>query len=173
MTTTQKTVTVVQGDYAVSSDPDVVMSTVLGSCVAVCLFDADAGVGGMNHFLLAGTKQASGDDLKYGVNAMELLINHLLRAGAKRHALAAKLFGGARMTDHSGDIGQSNARFARDFLQQEGIACLSHSLGGDMARRLQFTPATGAARQMQITGAAPEFIPTRSTKSSPADITLF
>jgi len=149
------------------------MSTVLGSCVAVCLFDTKAGVGGMNHFLLVGTKKAGGDDLKYGVNAMELLINHLLRIGAQRHALTAKLFGGARMTDHSRDIGQSNATFARDFLQQEGIQCLSESLGGDKARRLRFTPTTGAARQMQISGPAPEVVPVKRMKQIPADITLF
>ncbi|KQB95394.1 chemotaxis protein CheD [Loktanella sp. 1ANDIMAR09] len=173
MTFTQKMITIIQGDYAVSRDPAVVMSTVLGSCVAVCLYDAQAGVGGMNHFLLAGTGAARGNDLRYGVNAMELLINELLRAGAERHKLTAKLFGGARMTDHSRDIGQSNARFASDFLMQEGIPCLSKSLGGDQARRVQFTPTTGAARQMQIAGVAPEIIPEKPVAAPAPDITLF
>ena len=173
MTATRITVTVIQGDYAVSADPDVIMSTVLGSCVAVCLYDPFAQVGGMNHFLLAGSKQGSSDDLKYGVNAMELLINHLLRTGAQRHALIAKMFGGARMTDHSRDIGQSNVTFARDFLQQEGIKCLSESLGGDKARRLQFTPTTGAARQMQISGPAPDIDQVKRAPRLAADFTLF
>jgi chemotaxis protein CheD len=130
-------------------------------------------IGGMNHFLLAGTKKAYSDDLYSGVNAMELLINHLLRIGAQRHALTAKLFGGARMTGHSRAIGQSNATFARGSLQQEGIQCLSESLGGDKARRLRFTPTTGAARQMQISVPAPEVVPVKGMKRAPADITLF
>jgi chemotaxis protein CheD len=173
MTTTQKTVTIVQGDYAVSRDPAVVMSTVLGSCVAVCLFDPQAGVGGMNHFLLAGTGGVRSNDMRYGVNAMELLINELLRAGANRHNLSAKLFGGARMTDHARDIGKSNAAFASDFLAQEGIPCLSQSLGGDQARRVQFTPVTGAARQLQIAGVAPELVAEKPVAPRTPDITLF
>jgi chemotaxis protein CheD len=173
MTTASQTITVIQGDFAVSSDPNVIMSTVLGSCVAVCLFEPQAAVGGMNHFLLAGSNQTSSDDLKYGVNAMELLINRVLRAGGERRLLRAKLFGGARMTEHSRDIGQSNAVFARDFLDQEGIVCVSESLGGTQARRVQFTPSTGAARQMQVAGAAPEVSPPKRPVPSPADITLF
>ena len=173
MTTTPKVITIVQGDYAVSSDPAVVMSTVLGSCVSVCLFDIQAGVGGMNHFLLAGTGGTRSNDLRYGVNAMELLINELLQSGAERHKIAAKLFGGARMTDHARDIGQSNARFASDFLAQEGIPCLSQSLGGAQARRVQFTPVTGAARQLQIAGCAPDLIPEKPAVPQPPDITLF
>lgn len=148
------------------------MSTVLGSCVAVCLFDTNAGVGGMNHFLLASSDQAKTNDLKYGVNAMELLINRVLRAGGERAALQAKLFGGARMTDHSRDIGRSNADFALGFLEREGIPCVSQSLGGDKARRVQFTPTTGAARQLQISGPAPEVKPVAPV-APVADITLF
>lgn len=171
--TSTKTITVVQGDYAVSADPHVVMSTVLGSCVAVCLFDARAGVGGMNHFLLAGSGAAKSADLKYGVNAMELLINRVLRAGGERRNLQAKLFGGARMTDHSRDIGRSNADFALEFLEREGIPCVSQSLGGDKARRVQFTPSTGAARQLQIAGPAPEITESRKPPQPINDITLF
>lgn len=173
MTVVKKTVTVVQGEHAVSSDPNVVMSTVLGSCVAVCLFDVRARVGGMNHFLLAGTNESGSGDMRYGVNAMELLINRLLQAGAARHQLAAKLFGGASMTDHAGGIGQSNAAFARDFLQQESIPCISRSLGGELARRVQFTPSTGAARQLQIAGAAPEIVPVKKVLPPKQEITLF
>lgn len=173
MTTTQKSITIIQGDYAVSADPTVVMSTVLGSCIAVCLFDPRAAVGGMNHFLLAGSGTVRSDDLKYGVNAMELLINRLLRAGAERHMLQAKLFGGARMTDHSRDIGKSNAEFALEFLDREAIKCLSQSLGGTQARRIQFTPATGAARQLQVAGPAPDILPVKRAATVVEDITLF
>ncbi|MBQ2260636.1 MAG: chemotaxis protein CheD [Loktanella sp.] len=171
-TDTHLIVTVVQGDFAVSADPAVMMSSVLGSCVAVCLFDAQARVGGINHFLLASGGEADTADLKYGVNAMELLINTLLRAGADRRRLQAKLFGGARMTIHARDIGYSNAQFATGFLDRESIPCLSQSLGGTLARRIQFVPTTGAARQMQIAGVPPpEPVLVRPTPTP--DITLF
>lgn len=76
------------------------------------------------------------------------------------------------MTPHARDIGQSNALFAMDFLEREGIPCLSNSLGGIMARRVQFTPATGAARQMQIAG-GPKIETVVTRKKPVADITLF
>lgn len=173
MSGAEKTITIVQGDFAVSADRRVKMTTVLGSCVAVCLFDPKAGVGGMNHFLLAGTGSPRSDDLRYGVNAMELLINRLLHAGAERHQLRAKLFGGASMTDHGGNIGESNAAFAVDFVQQEGIPCLSQSLGGEKARRVQFTPSTGAARQLQISGNTLDLAAEKKVVTPPSDITLF
>ncbi|PUB18731.1 chemotaxis protein CheD [Yoonia sediminilitoris] len=171
-TNPQKTVTVVQGEYSVSADPAVVMSTVLGSCISVCLYDDVASVGGMNHFLLAGEKGSSSSDLKYGVNAMELLINKVLRAGGNRDNLKAKLFGGARMTTHARDIGQSNGIFAKEFLEREGIPCISQSIGGDMARRVQFVPTTGAARQLQVSGQAPDEVVKPQPKPVD-DITLF
>ncbi|WP_296375667.1 chemotaxis protein CheD [Yoonia sp.] len=149
------------------------MTTVLGSCVAVCLFDPKAGVGGMNHFLLATHGDAQNTDLKYGVNAMELLINKVLQAGASRQHLQAKLFGGARMTDHSRDIGDTNAKFSIAFLEREEIACTSKSLGGDKARRVQFHPFSGAARQMQISGLAPDVENPRPVPRPASDITLF
>lgn len=173
MTDQRKTITVVQGDYAVSGDPTVTLSTVLGSCIAVCLFDRQRQVGGMNHFLLATASDLASDDLKYGVNAMELLINKLLRLGVERHRLEAKLFGGARMTDHSRDIGASNARFAQDFLSKEGIPCLSSSLGGTKARRVQFIPTTGYARQLQIAGPPPAPELPKRTPRPQQEITLF
>ena len=173
MTNARQTIAIIQGDFAVSSDPNVVMSTVLGSCVAVCLFEPRAGIGGMNHFLLASSGSAESDDLKYGVNAMELLINRVLRAGGERSLLRAKLFGGARMTEHARDIGKSNASFARSFLEREAIHCVSESLGGERARRVQFVPSTGAARQMQVAGPGPEITPLARAAPSPTDITLF
>ena len=169
----QKTVTIVQGDYSVSSDPAVVMSTVLGSCIAVCLYDPFARIGGMNHFLLASAGEAKSDDLKYGVNAMELLINRVLRAGGDRTKLQAKVFGGARMTQHARDIGRTNAEFALEFLDREGIPCVSQSIGGDLARRVQFTPATGAARQLQIAGAGQVIEPVQRRVAPASEITLF
>src|SRR5262249_19029290 len=110
---------VVQGEFKVSTSPDVMLTTVLGSCVAACMRDPAAGVGGMNHFLLPGVLAGEGADLERGVHAMELLINALLQAGARRDRLEAKLFGGARMMKNLSDIGAKNSVFASEFLRQE------------------------------------------------------
>ncbi|MEO0398816.1 MAG: chemotaxis protein CheD [Pseudomonadota bacterium] len=149
----RKAIHVVQGDFAVSDDPEAMLTTVLGSCVATCLFDAEAGVGGMNHYLLPG-EQNTNHNVVYGVNAMELLINGLLKLGAQRGSIKAKLFGGASMINIGSSIGDKNIEFGRRFLRDEGIECVSESLGGMRARRVQFWPTTGRARQRQLTDVA-------------------
>ena len=141
---------VIQGEFAVTDDPFIVLTTILGSCVACCLHDPVSRVGGMNHFLLPGDESAGDDSLRYGVNSMELLINGLLRRGAQRDRLEAKLFGGARVLAGLSDVGSQNAAFARRFLKEEGIPCIGESLGGDQARRVRFSPTTGAARQLLL-----------------------
>jgi chemotaxis protein CheD len=139
---------VIQGEFHVSGDPDLMMTTILGSCVAACVRDPEARVGGMNHFLLPGE---NGDDgLRYGVQAMELLVNGLLRRGARRDRLEAKLFGGGRMFNGLADVGQQNAAFAERFLRDEGIRMAGGSLRGDRARRVQFWPVSGRARQILL-----------------------
>ena len=87
----------------------VALTTILGSCVAACMRDSRAGVGGMNHFLLPGALVGKAEGVERGVHAMELLINALLQAGAKRDRLEAKIFGGARMMKNLSDIGAKNA----------------------------------------------------------------
>ncbi|MES1199520.1 MAG: chemotaxis protein CheD [Pseudomonadota bacterium] len=141
---------VVQGEYAILDDANVVLSTILGSCVATCLYDPLARVGGMNHFLLPGEGAASGESMKYGVNAMELLINGMLQRGATRNRLEAKLFGGAHVIDNLNDIGAQNAAFAERFLRMESIRVIASSLGGVSARRVRFWPATGRASQLLL-----------------------
>lgn len=140
-------INLVQGEYAVSADASVALTTILGSCVAACMRDSRAGVGGMNHFLLPGALVGSADGVERGVHAMELLINELLKAGATRDRLEAKIFGGARMMKNLSDIGAKNASFATDFLRQEGIPVIGGSTGGEAARRIRFWPATGKAQQ--------------------------
>jgi chemotaxis protein CheD len=144
---------VIQGEFAVSDDPGVVLSTILGSCVAACMHDAEAGVGGMNHFLLPGGRQAKPgpDARRYGVQSMELLLNALYRMGARRERLQVKLFGGARMVEGLSDIGLQNAVFAEQFLEDEGIRHIGGSLKGQQARRVQFWPVSGRVRQMALT----------------------
>lgn len=145
---------ILQGEHRISSNPDDVLSTVLGSCIAACLWDPEAGVGGMNHFLLPDGPGEDATSLRYGLHAMELLINGLLRAGAERHALRAKLFGGAHLLPHLPDIGGRNYRFACNFLQREGISLIGGSVGGSRGRRIRFWPTQGRAIQMLLPPAA-------------------
>ena len=173
----ERTTYLVQGEFRVSCDAQESLSTVLGSCVAVCLWDPGGRMGGMNHFLLpAAPGQADAKTLRYGAHAMEMLINELLKLGARRRALQAKLFGGANVTDVLGPIGQSNADFAVNYLRTEDIPCIAKSLGGTQARRIVFRPSTGHVRQLIIQDAAPEVrpAPPPSRKpQGPQDVILF
>jgi chemotaxis protein CheD len=143
---------VVQGERFVTDDPSLVLTTILGSCVAACLRDPLASVGGMNHFLLPGDsgQRSDGESVRYGVHAMELLVNDLLARGARRDRLEGKLFGGARLIEGLTDVGALNAEFAEHFLRREGIAHVGGSLRGEHGRRIQFWPVTGRARQVLL-----------------------
>jgi len=151
-----KRISLVQGEYKVSADPNVVFSTLLGSCVGACIRDPIAGVGGMNHFLLPGSDAAIGspESERAGVHLMELLVNGLMRHGAHRDRLEAKIFGGARMMRGLSDIGKKNADFAKRFLSYEGIRIVGSDLGGERGRRLHFWPVSGRALQSYIAGVA-------------------
>jgi len=138
---------IIQGEYAASAEPGWVITTMLGSCVAACLWDPTARIGGMNHILLADGTGSASRASSYGVNAMELLINAIIKHGGEKRRLEAKLFGGAQMLGGASDIGRSNAKFAEEFLAAEGIALRAASLGGTRARRIRFWPATGRALQ--------------------------
>ena len=152
----EKKIHIVQGEQYVDDNPNTVLTTILGSCIAACIWDNTLGLGGMNHFLLPGTDAGSqqrmleGDAMRFGVHAMELLVNGLLGRGAQRHRLQAKLFGGARMIKGLTDIGELNATFAERFLKAEGIAIAGGSLRGEQGRRIQFWPVTGRARQVLL-----------------------
>lgn len=143
-------VQVTQGETYVTGDAREVLTTVLGSCIAACIRDSYAGVGGMNHFLLAYGGVHDRDATRYGVNAMEILINALLKQGADRRRLEAKLFGGASVIPGLSDVGASNVDFARQFLIDEGIALVGGDVRGTLARRIQFWPVTGRARQLAV-----------------------
>jgi chemotaxis protein CheD len=143
----ERRIHVVQGEYHVSDDPAVVLTTILGSCVAACMRDPAARVGGMKHFLLPGDTQAPHleEAQSYGVHLMELLVNSLMRRGARRDRLEAKLFGGGRMMQRLSNIGGLNASFAERFLRREGIKVVGASLGGVRGRRVQYWPVSGRA----------------------------
>lgn len=141
--------TVMQGQVDVSTDTNVELTTVLGSCVATCLFDDRGHVGGMNHFLLAEPPASQGGetvDVHYGVYLMELLINKMLAAGARKSGMRAQVFGGANLHAGMAPIGSANAAFARNFLEKEGIPIVRESLGGSTARRVDLRPAQGLVR---------------------------
>lgn len=162
-----------QGEYEISDDPTVVITAVLGSCVAACLWDEHIQLGGMNHLLLPPT---TSDDAGDGVHLMELLINGLLKRGARKERLRAKLFGGGRMIDGVSDIGGRNAVFARDFFRYEGIDIVAESLGGINARRIQFWPTTGKARQRFVADHTVEKVTSKAPPPAPTahgDIDLF
>ncbi len=136
---------ITQGEIAVGKDADMVISTILGSCISMCLWDPVAGVGGMNHLLLP-TMQSAGAQSTSGAVAMDKLINEMMRLGAERPRLRAKVFGGSSMLAGRTDIGARNAEFGRSYLTNENIPCDAESLGGSKARRLRYWPGTGAAK---------------------------
>lgn len=152
--TEPKVIHVVQGEHAVSDRPEAVITTVLGSCVSACITDPVRRIGGMNHFLLP---DGGGDprDNRYAAAAMEILVNALLRKGASRARMQAKLFGGARMMPGLPDIGARNAEAARCFLRDEGIALISGDLGGAQARRVRLWPVTGRVQLLVLARTEP------------------
>jgi len=174
-------ITVLQGSFHVSDAEDVVLSTVLGSCVSICLFDPAISTGGMNHFLLAEPSEGHEvDPLKqqlYGAFAMEQLINEMLKLGACRSTMRAHIYGGANIHQAMARIGSTNARFARRFLEDDGISISLEDTGGSVARRLDLKPATGQVRCKHIAtadvprNALPPMRPV--TRSPVGDVELF
>lgn len=141
-------VKILPGEYFVTNG-DKMIVTVLGSCVAVCLRDKTNGIGGMNHFLLPndGSNETGllTESARYGVYAMELLINHLLKMGATRARMEAKVFGGGNVLRglKVNNVGQRNAEFVLDYLQTERIPVVAKDLLDDYPRKVYFFPDTG------------------------------
>ena len=167
-------VTIMQGETRVSDDAAVILTTVLGSCISACMFDPVARVGGLNHFLLA--EPGSGDTdvqslQRYGVYAMEVLINAMMAMGATRSNLKARIYGGASLRDGFRDIGATNALFARRFLRDERIALVGEDVGGHGARRVEFRPTVGLAR-CRIAETRPVERPRFTGALAPAPATL-
>lgn len=141
---------VAQGECLVTPDAETTLSALLGSCVAACIRDRVAGVGGMNHFLLAAPMGQRADRFgapaRYGAYAMELLINRVLAAGTGHKAnLEIKIFGGGVISPALTDVGARNIGFVRRFLAAEGYVTASEDVGGGFARRILFRPSTGKA----------------------------
>jgi chemotaxis protein CheD len=139
---------ILPGEYYYTAK-NMVIVTVLGSCVSACIRDRVTGIGGMNHFMLPdGAKDADGPvsaSMRYGTYAMEVLINDLLKAGARRENLEAKVFGGGRVL--SGfiaiNVGERNAKFVLDYLRAENIRVVAEDLNDIYPRKVYFFPRTG------------------------------
>jgi chemotaxis protein CheD len=136
------------GEYYVTKR-DMVLVTVLGSCVAACIRDRVSGIGGMNHFMLPDMVRDENDptseSARYGSYAMEMMINQLLKSGARRGNLEAKIFGGGSVLRGlvTANVGERNADFALDYLNREGIAVTGQDLLEDYARKVYFFPNSG------------------------------
>lgn len=145
-------VRVLPGDYFATLD-NIAITTVLGSCVAACIYDAQLPVGGMNHFMLPSSSSAAKSESgRYGVFAMEVLINELMKLGATRNRLRAKVFGGGRVIKSMTtiNVGEQNSEFVLDFLANERIPIVSQDLLDVYARKVLFFPLTGRALVKRI-----------------------
>jgi chemotaxis protein CheD len=144
-----------QGDFYVSSRPDLFLTTVLGSCIAVCMRDPVVRCGGMNHFLLPDNEHMSGPSsgiaLRYGSYSIERLINAILSRGGKRERLEVKVFGGANMPGGTGlNIGGRNADFIEHYFARERIAIAASDLRGVAPRKIRYYPTTGRAQMSEL-----------------------
>jgi chemotaxis protein CheD len=149
-------VKVLPGEFFVSAD-DIVLSTVLGSCISACIWDRTAGIGGMNHFMLPGADNGKDSDPiglagRYGVFAMEQLINELIKRGGRKLNFEAKLFGGGHVMRNftTMNVGERNAGFVLEFLKTEGIRIASQDLLDVYPRRVVFFPNSGRALSKKL-----------------------
>nr|WP_255481636.1 chemoreceptor glutamine deamidase CheD [Rhodanobacter sp. ANJX3] len=150
------TVKVLPGEFYVSAQEEMI-STVLGSCISACVRDSHLQIGGMNHFMLPeplgerdSWSSAVGRAARYGSDAMEQLINAILKAGGRRENLVVKVFGGGRVLAQMTDVGKRNIAFIRRYLATESLPLAAEDLGDIYPRQVQFFPASGRVRVRQL-----------------------
>jgi len=151
-------VKVLPGEYYVDSE-DILIMTTLGSCIAACLWDRNARVGGMNHFMLPeGSGEGKDASGRYGSFAMELLINEMLKRGANRMTMEAKVFGGGQVISgmNTMNVGERNTAFVLDYLQTERIPVVSKDVLEIYPRKVCFLPASGKAMVKRLAPAHPD-----------------
>jgi chemotaxis protein CheD len=136
-------VKILPGEYFVHNE-DMLIQTTLGSCIAACIYDRVAKVGGMNHFMLP---DGAGDSGRYGSYAMELLINEMMKRGASRMTMEAKIFGGGQVVSGmtTMNVGERNTQFVLDYLKTERIPIVSKDVLDIYARKVCFLPGSGKA----------------------------
>jgi len=136
-----------QGGYRVSSDRDAMLTTTLGSCVAVCVRDPVILCGGMNHFVLPanqdGRMEVHSFAMRYGSYSIERLINHIIARGGIRGRLEIKVFGGGNMFESQTRIGDRNADFVESYLEAEALPIVAADLRGNRARSIRYNAVTG------------------------------
>ena len=146
-------VKILPGEYFVHHE-DLLIMTPLGSCIAACLWDRNARVGGMNHFMLP---EGAGDSGRYGSYAMELLINEMMKRGASRLTMEAKVFGGGQVVAgmNTMNVGERNTNFVIDYLKTERIPIMSKDVLDVYPRKVCFLPASGKAmvKRLALTNA--------------------
>jgi chemotaxis receptor (MCP) glutamine deamidase CheD len=126
-----------------------VIRTLLGSCVAVCLYDPQRRIGGMNHFMLPHGDSAAHAPAYFGIHAMELLVNAMMKLGADRSRFVAKVFGATELRADSGIAG-NNAAFALEYLESEGIPIVARKVGGHLPLAVHFDTQSGVARVREV-----------------------
>ena len=166
---------------------DMVIVTVLGSCVSACIRDRSSGVGGMNHVMLPNDSSDPGGilsaSMRYGTYAMEILINELLKSGARRENLEAKVFGGGAVLQNFNtiNVGERNAQFVRDYLKAEKIRIVAEDLEDVFPRKVYFFPRSGKVlvkklRQLHnntIANREHDYASRLTTRPASGDIELF
>ncbi len=152
-------VKILPGEYFVYHE-DLLIMTTLGSCIAVCLWDRQAKVGGMNHFMLPDSGGNGQDSGRYGSYAMELLINELMKLGASRMTMEAKVFGGGAVISgmNTINVGERNTTFVMDYLKTERIPVVSKDVLDIYPRKVCFLPFSGKAMVKRLTPSNPEAI---------------
>jgi len=158
---------VLPGEYVVSGE-DLMLVTLLGSCVSACVRDPLAGVGGMNHFMLPDSESGEGGSARYGAYAMEILVNELLKRGAARSRLEAKVFGGGAVLASlsSSNVGERNAAFVLRYLADEGVPVLAQDLGDICPRRVHYFPRSGRVMLRRLPAARAEVVSSESLYQS-------
>ncbi len=152
-------VKVLPGEYFVFNE-DILIMTTLGSCIAVCLWDRNARIGGMNHFMLPDNGGSGVDNGRYGSFAMELLINEMMKMGASRMTMEAKVFGGGAVINgmSSINVGERNTTFVMDYLKLEKIPVVSKDVLEIYPRKVCYLPASGKAMVKRLAATNPEAI---------------
>jgi len=146
---------ILPGEYYVTTQPNEIVATTLGSCVSACIRDKVFGIGGMNHFMLPLKSEHTSDDwmdsaTRYGSYAMEHLINDILKNGGNRKNLEVKLTGGGRIMQNMSDVGARNIEFALEYLQIENLDVIVQDLGDIYPRKVIYYPATGRLRVKKL-----------------------
>ena len=152
-------VKVLPGEYFVFNE-DVLIMTTLGSCIATCLWDRQAKIGGMNHFMLPDNGGGASDSGRYGSYAMELLINEMLKMGASRLTLEAKVFGGGAVISgmNTINVGERNTAFVMEYLKTERIPVVSKDVLEIYPRKVCFFPHSGKAMVKRLAPTNPDAI---------------